>query len=246
MPLIRRYLVLGAGFVTFTPGFGPSGEVARGDVDVGLGHKVLQEMDIMQREQRATELFAGVVQVAQVSAREMAAGVIVHAFHERTVVIAVAEVLHADWPVGRERAAVATDARGHGAVEHIGTERDHAEELGRGADAHDVTRLVFGEERRDQADLMEHMLLGLADAHAADGVAGEIESTEFLGATDTQVVVDRALVDAEEMTAGGQEAAVLGQLEHLLGPADGAVYRDFACCALAGVGWTFVEHHGDV
>ena len=168
---------------------------------MGLGHEVLQEMDIMQREQGAAELFAGVVQMAQISAREVAAGIVVHAFDERTVVIAVAQMFHANRTVGRERPAVATDAGGHGAVEHVGAERDHAEQLGWRADAHDVTRLVLGEERCDQADLMEHVLLGFADADAADGMAREVETAELLGAADAQVVVDRALVDAEEVTA---------------------------------------------
>lgn len=90
------------------------------------------------------------------------------------------------------------------------------------------------------------MFLGLADAHAADGVAGKIESAEFFGAADTQVVIDRPLVDAEEVTSRGEEAAVLRQLEHLLGPADGAVHGDFARSALARVGRAFVEHHRDV
>ena len=213
---------------------------------VGLGHEVLQEVDVVQREERAAELFAGVMQVTQVSAREMTAGVVVHAFDERAVVFLVAEVLHADRAVGRERAAMAADARGHRAVEHVGAERDHAEELGRGADAHDVARLVLGEERGDEADLMEHVLLGLADADATDGVAGEIEAAEFFGATDAEVVVDRALVDAEQVAARGEETAVLGQLEHLLGPADGAGHGDFARGAVARVGRALVEHHRDV
>ena len=46
-PLVRRNLVFGAGFVTFAPGLGPGGEVACGDVHVGLGHEVLQEVDIV-------------------------------------------------------------------------------------------------------------------------------------------------------------------------------------------------------
>ncbi len=186
------------------------------------------------------------MQVSQVSPGEMTASVIIHAFHERTVIIAIAQVLDADWAIGRERATVATDAGRHRAVEHIGAQRDHAEELGRGADAHDVAGLVLWQQRRDEADLMEHVLFGFADADAADGVAGEIKSAELLGAADAEVVVDRALVDAEEVTARREEAAVLGQLEHLLGPADGAVDGDFACGALAGVGRTLVEHHGDV
>ena len=176
----------------------------------------------------------------------MTAGVVVHAFDERTMVLAIAQVLHADRAVGRERAAVAADARRHRAVEHVGAERDHAEELGRRADAHDVAGLVLGEERGDEADLMEHVLLGFADAHAADGMAGEIQAAELFGAADAEVVVDRALVDAEEMTSRGEEAAVLGQLEHLLGPADGAVHGDFAGGAVARVGRALVEHHRDV
>ena len=70
LSLIRRNLVLRTGFVAFAPGLGPRGEVARGDVRVGLGHEVLQEVDVMQREERATELFAGVMEVTQVGARE--------------------------------------------------------------------------------------------------------------------------------------------------------------------------------
>ena len=35
-------------------------------------------------------------------------------------------------------------------------------------------------------------------------------------------------------------------MEHLLGPADGAVHRDFTRGALARVGRTLVEYHGDV
>ena len=166
---------------------------------VRLGHEVLQEVDVVQGEERAAELFAGVMQVTQVGAREVTAGVVVHAFHERAMVLLVTEVLHADRAVGRERAAMAADARGHRAVEHVGAERDHAEELGRGADAHDVARLVLGEERGDESDLMEHVLLRLADADATDGVAGKIKAAEFFGAADTQVVVDRPLVDAEQV-----------------------------------------------
>ncbi len=199
--LVRRYLVLGAGFVTFAPGLGPGGEVTRGDMHVGLGHEVLQEMDIMQREQRAAKLFAGVVQVTQVGAREMTTGVIVHAFDQRAVVFAVTQVLDADRTIGGERAAMASDAGGHRAVEHVGAERDHAEQLGRGPDAHDVAGFVLRQERRDEADLMEHVLLRFADADAADGMAREVETAELLGAADAQVVVDRALVDAEEVTA---------------------------------------------
>ena len=176
----------------------------------------------------------------------MPAGVVIHAFDQRAVIVLVTQVLDADRAVGRERAAVAADAGGHRAVEHVGAEGDHAEQLGRGTDAHDVARLVLGEERSDQSDLMEHVLLGFADADATDGMAGEVEAAELFGAADPEVVIDRTLVDAEQVATRGEEATVLGQLEHLLGPADGAGHRDLARGAPARARRALVEHHGDV
>jgi hypothetical protein len=57
---------------------------------------------------------------------------------------------------------------------------------------------------------------------------GKSESAQLFGATDAEVVVDRTLVDAEQVAARGEETAVLGELEHLLGPADGAPHGDLA------------------
>src|SRR5215471_1746903 len=74
-------------------------------------------------EPRAEDLVRA-LQVMQVSAAEVAAGIAVAAFVERREVVAIARVTDLDVAVAREEPAVARVARGKDAVEHVDSVSD--------------------------------------------------------------------------------------------------------------------------
>ena len=73
--------------------------------------------------------------------------------------------------MGGEEEPVASVAGGHDAVEHVDTSLNGFEDVGRGADAHEVTGLVFGKDAVDEFNHLVHHIGGLTHGEAADGVA---------------------------------------------------------------------------
>ena len=74
---------------------------------------------------------------------------------------------------------------------------------GGSAESHGVAGFCGGEKRDAVIDGFHHFVFGLADADAADGVAGEIHVGELAGATFAEVGVDGALDDAEVVLGTG-------------------------------------------
>ena len=94
--------------------------------------------------------------------------------------------------------AVARGAGGQHAIHHVDAQARVLLDLVGIADAHDVTRLVFGQQRQNFRDHFEGEFARLADAEAADGVAVEVHFNEALGALAAEIAVHAALDDAEE------------------------------------------------
>ena len=144
---------------------------------------------------------------------------------------------------------VAGDAGGHDAVEHVDAAGDHFEDLGRGAEAHGVAGLVGRQEGHRVLDGAEHLLLGLADRDAADGVAVEVEVDQFAGRLLAEVGPDRALDDAEMVLPARRPSGVgCRSTQSLQRRAQRVVRaeRFGGVVALAGVGRALVEEHRDV
>ena len=147
---------------------------------------------------RAPEDLVGAVQVVQVGAREVPAGVAAAGLVQRARVGAVARVLDLHVAEAREEPAVARVAGRHDAVEHVDAGGDRVDEVLRRAHAHQVARPVRGQPRRRVGDDARHVLLGLAHRDAADGVAVEADGLQRLARFVAQVLVHAALHDAEE------------------------------------------------
>src|SRR5207244_9331489 len=100
-----------------------------------------------------------------------------------------------------EEQAVARHARGQHAVEQVDAGEHAAEEVLRRADAHEVPRLVRRQELRRVRYAVPRLARVLADREAAQGVAGEIESSDLGRVALAQVALQASLDDAEQRAA---------------------------------------------
>ena len=179
--------------------------------------------------------------MTEISAGEIFAGEAIAGFFYGAEVGFVCAGLDADAAFAGEGGAVAGDAGGKDAIEHIDAARDEFNHLGRRAEAHRVAGLVGGEERFGDFDGAKHFGFGFADADAADGVAVEFKGDEGFGAFFAEAGIDTALDDAEDHLAGSA-----GLFAAFGGPAHSALDRSTEFARSAGVRWAIVEDHRDV
>src|SRR6266540_5055333 len=123
-----------------------------------------------------TENFVDALQMMQVRAAQVASVVAGAGRVERSRVGAMAGVADLDVPVACEQPAVARIAGGQHAVEYVDTVADSLDDVLRRADAHEVTRAIGREPRRDMRLDAPHLLLRLADRQAADRIAVEADA----------------------------------------------------------------------
>src|SRR5262249_45354440 len=150
-------------------------------------------------------------------------------------------VVDADLAAHGEEGAAAAVAGGDHAVEHVDAAFDGGEDVLGEADAHQVAGVVLGQVGRGGGDDLLQEVEAFADAHAADGVAVEVEARDLLRAALAEVGEGRALDDAEEellLPLVGGEAALL--------PAKRPLDRFGGAWLAAGVFEALVEDHRDV
>ena len=152
----------------------------------------------MDGVERGGERFAGLHQVAQVGAGVAAANGAVAGGIGRVLVFGVLFVLDVEAALAGEEQRVARGAGGQHAIHHVDAHARVLLDLIGIADAHDVARLVFGQQRQHFGDHFQGQFARLADAEAADGVAVEVHFNESLGALAAEIAVHAALDDAEE------------------------------------------------
>jgi hypothetical protein len=116
---------------------------------------------------------------------------------ERLIRDAVDAATEVELAARRERDAVLCERGRHDAVEHVDAAVHGLEQIERRADAHQVTRLVGGQQRRGQLGHVLALRTGLADGEAADRVAVEAKVDDLLRAGATKILVARALHDPE-------------------------------------------------
>ncbi len=149
------------------------------------------------------ERFDGLSKVSQVSARIAAADRAAACGIGRVLVFCVLFVLDVEAAFAGEEQRVAGSAGGKNAVHHVDTEAGVLLDLVGIADAHDVTRLVFGQEWENLGNHFESQLARLANAQTADSVADEVHFNEALGALAAEIGVHAALDDGEEGLCAG-------------------------------------------
>jgi hypothetical protein len=107
-------------------------------------------------------------------------------------------VLDVEAALAGEEQGVAGGAGGKNAIHHVDAHSSVLLDFVGVADAHDVARLVFGQQRQHFRDHFEGELAGLANAEPADGVAVEVHFDEALGALAAEIAVHAALNDAKK------------------------------------------------
>ena len=120
--------------------------------------------------------------MAQISPREVFTTVTAASRIERTRIAGKLGALDADLALPGKQRAVATVAGRDHTVEHIEASAHGVNNILRPADAHQIARLILGQQlRREGADRIE-LLFALAHAEAADGKAVEIQRRKLIDA----------------------------------------------------------------
>ena len=179
--------------------------------------------------------------MAEIGAGEIFAGEAITVFFDGAEVGFVSAGFDADAAFAGEGGAVAGDAGGEDAIEHVNAARDEFDHLGGRAETHRVARLLGGKKRFGDFDGAKHFGFGFADADAADGVAIKFEGNEGLGAFFAEVGSDAPLNDAKDHLTGST-----GLFAAFGGPAHGAFDGGAKFAGSAGVGRAIIEDHGDV
>ena len=159
--------------------------------------------EIVDGVERGGERLAGLHQMAQIGARVAAADGAGAGGIGRGLVLSKLLVLDVEAALAGEEQSVAGGAGGKNAIHHVDAEAGVLLDFVGVADAHDVARLVFGQQRQNFRDHFKCQLARLADAEATDGVAVEVHLDEAFGALAAEIAVHAALNDSEEGLRAG-------------------------------------------
>ncbi len=150
------------------------------------------------------EGLAGLREVAQVGAGVAAARRATACGVGRALIFRVLLVFDVETAFAGEEQRMARGAGGQNAIHHVDAHARVLLDLVGIADTHDITRLVFGQERQNFRNHFKGKLAGLANTEAAYGVAVEVHFDKTLGALAAEIGVHAALDDAEALHAAAQ------------------------------------------
>lgn len=238
-----RLLRFRTGAAQFVKTRAPVGEFSLFDGFAHFFHDYLIKMQVVDGIELCAQDFAGAVQVVQVGAAEMLAGVAAAACVQRRGVVFVLGVFDFHVAKAGKQPAVAGVARGHHAVEHIHAMRHAVDQIFRRTHAHQVMRLVRGQHRANSAQHAVHLGLGFANTQTADGQPRKVKFFQPAQRLFAQVFIHRALHDAEERVGVVQ---IFKRLFRALRPAQTHLQRCFGLRACGFAGRAFVKLHGDV
>ena len=206
-----------------------------------LPHQPLVKISIMLAQQLPAEWFGRFRKVMQIRSRKARAGRAraggVQRFLRKTV-NAAAQLQHA---ARRKHASALGDLRGHDAVEHVHSAVDRLQNVQRGADAHQVTRLVVRHQPGREIAHCFPLVLGLADSQAADGKSVKGQFAQALGAFPAQFLEQSALHDGKERLGG-----IVAGIQTAKRPAMCDAHRGARGRFVGGRRHALVEHHHDV
>ena len=179
--------------------------------------------------------------MADIGAGEVAAGVAVAFLIDGAEITGILSVLDDQTAIGGEAGAIACNAGGQHAVEHVHAANDAFHQTVRRTHAHQVAGLIACHMRHDGFQHIVHDGFGLTNAQAADAVAKEVHIPQGLGAFDAQILEKCALHDTE------QHLIIIGMVLLAAGrPAMGAVHGILSGGVVAGIGSTHVKGHHDI
>ena len=201
----------------------------------------------MQGSQLHPENFIVHKKVPQISARVGRAGVYRTLRVDGRKIIAPFAVADIDNAFAGVHHAVPRIAGRQYAVEHIDTPRNAFQNVFRRTDAHQVTRLVFGQNGGNQFRHGIHIFCRFADGEPADSIAFPLERGDGFGRYFAQFRVGAALYNREKgllITVHG--VRIVKSFDAARQPAVGEFHRLFGIIPFAGVRRTLVESHNDI
>ena len=161
----------------------------------GEVHVVVQ---VVNRVQHRAENFTRFVEVMQVGAAEVFAGVARATLIERAMIVTHLRVLQLDVAEAGEEPTVTRVTRGHHTVEHVDAALHGVHQIFRRTDTHQVVRLVRRQARPDKVEDAMHVLFRFTNREAADGNTVKADVVQARERFRAQRLEQRALYDAEE------------------------------------------------
>ena len=166
---------------------------------------------------------------------------------ERRKIVFPLLVFEVDSAFRSENHTIPAVSGGHHAVKHIYAPRHTFYNIGGSADAHQVTRLVFGQDVVDYLYHFVHHLHGFANGKPADGVAVHTLRRDKLRRLFPQILIDTALYDWEiRLRMSVQWVGFLKMLYAPCEPLVRDVERLGGVFVGARVGGALVESHHNV
>src|SRR3990172_545287 len=141
-----------------------------------FAHEGEQQVDVVLSEQHRAEDFVRHDEVAHVGAGEVRAAIARAALFHRARIAGVGRVLHVHPARARQGRAVARQPGGQDAVEDVHAAPQAVDQILRRADAHEVARLVGGQNVVHRFERRVHLIFRLAHRQPADGIARKSEA----------------------------------------------------------------------
>jgi len=166
---------------------------------------------------------------------------------DRGEIVTPAGVRDVDDAIAGVQYAMSAIAAGEDAVEHVHTSADALNDVGGGANAHEVARLIFWQNITAQLADAIHVFNGFADREAADSVARLVLAGDELARLRSQVIVAAALYDGEKrLRMAVLRCGIFHELHTPFEPTVGEVHAVLGVLALGRVGRAFIEGHHNV
>ena len=126
-------------------------------------HKLLIEVQIVNRIELGAQYFLTLVQVVQVGTTKFLACITAALFIKGTGVPAVAGIAQPEQTMGREEMGITSVSCGHNAVEHIDTMHHRMDNIFRSANSHEVTGFIRWHPSGCVNDYISHFNFWLPD-----------------------------------------------------------------------------------
>src|SRR5690625_3735854 len=204
-------------------------------------HQLQVVMQIVNGGQPVPENLVAAVEVAQIGARKIAAGIAAAVRIHRPGVPGVAGVANSEHAAAGKQMPVAGIAGGHYAIEHVDAALHAVQKVFGPPHAHQVARPVLRQQRTGGFQHGVALVCGLAHAQAADGVAVKANNLQPFGGTLAQVRIHAALDNAEQR----RRVAPVG-LFRSFSPAQGQLHGLTGLFFSGRVRRAFVKNHDDV
>ncbi len=212
----------------------------------GIAH-VLHQFQVVVQVMHGVEMggqhFLGAVQMVQVGAAEVLAGVTGAGGIERAFVIFKTGVADANVPMLGKQPTIAGIAGGHDAVKHVDALPHGVDQIFWRAHAHQIAGFVVGQFGGGVGQNALHVVFGFAHRKAANRVTVKTDFRQALQGHVAQIFIHAALHNAKQAVGVAQFVkGVAGPA----GPAHGHFHGQTGFVMGGGVRGAFVKNHDNV